>query len=57
MSADYAIEVNLDAALDQSFEFTDESDPQGGDYYYVRVEQADAGLAGSSPIWVNAFSE
>lgn len=37
---------------DVLFQHIDRSDPRHGDYYFVRVHQADEGLAWSSPIWV-----
>lgn len=41
--------------LDVDFEFVDTSTPQHGDYYFVRVRQANEALAWSSPIWVGGF--
>lgn len=38
-----------DAALDLDFEFADLSQPQAGDYYYLRVRQVGGGLALGSP--------
>ncbi|MGD9497760.1 MAG: DUF3604 domain-containing protein [Armatimonadota bacterium] len=35
------------------FTILDEQPPAGGTYYYVRVTQADAEMAWSSPVWVN----
>ena len=50
--------VNLETSLDQSFEFTDDIEPERGDYYYLRVRQMDGGMAWSSPIWVGgAFTK
>jgi hypothetical protein len=39
-----------DAALDQEFSFTDRSDLEDGDYYYLRVRQVDGSMAWSSPF-------
>ncbi len=36
------------------FEWVDNSQTKSGDYYYVRVTQADTEIAWSSPIWVDA---
>jgi hypothetical protein len=38
-----------------AFEFTDEDDPQRGDYYFIRVRQNDDALAWSSPIWIGGY--
>jgi len=46
-----------DAALDQEFEYTDCSDQEAGDYYYVRVRQVDGSMAWSSPWWVGGGAE
>jgi hypothetical protein len=46
-----------DAALDLDFEFTDLSQPQAGDYYYVRVRQVGGGLALGSPWRIVADPE
>jgi hypothetical protein len=43
--------VPAGAALDQRFEYADLSDPQSGDYYYVRVTQVDGARAWTSPVW------
>ena len=53
---DYTDRVTLrrvikNGVMQTPFEFTDESTGQG-DYYYVRVKQADDAMAWSSPIWV-----
>ena len=42
--------------LDVSFEVEDDGG-RHGDYYYVRVRQADDALAWSSPIWVGGFAK
>ena len=39
---------------DRPFQFIDQSNPTDGDNYYVRVVQADGGMAWSSPGWVGA---
>ena len=43
-----------EGVLDVSFEIEDEGG-RHGDYYYVRVKQANDALAWSSPIWVGGF--
>ncbi|TNF87691.1 MAG: DUF3604 domain-containing protein, partial [Gammaproteobacteria bacterium] len=40
---------------DVSFEFLDSKEPRQGDYYYVRVRQANDATAWSSPIWVGGY--
>lgn len=40
---------------DISFTFTDTEQPDQGDYYYVKVEQANDAIAWSSPVWVGGF--
>ncbi|MBW2370880.1 MAG: DUF3604 domain-containing protein [Deltaproteobacteria bacterium] len=44
--------VAADAPLDRHFAFTDDSKAQEGDYYYVKVRQANGGMAWSSPVWI-----
>jgi hypothetical protein len=44
--------VDVAAALDREFAFTDLGEARDGDYYYVRVTQLDGGQAWSSPFWV-----
>ena len=44
--------LNADAPLDQSFQFEDKEPAAAGDYYFVRVEQANSGIAWSSPVWM-----
>jgi hypothetical protein len=44
--------VPANAALDQSFEWSDAGSAAPGDYYYLRVLQVDGGMAWSSPWWV-----
>ena len=39
------------------FEWVDESETSGGDYYYVRVTQTDTEMAWSSPIWIDVADE
>lgn len=38
--------------LETDFSLVDQANPRQGDYYFVRVRQADEGLAWSSPTWV-----
>ena len=40
---------------DVAFAYTDTSTPRQGDYYYVRVRQANDAAAWSSPIWVGGY--
>ena len=55
----YADSITLRRVLagerDVAFEHTDADDPRQGDYYYVRVRQADDAAAWSSPIWVGGY--
>jgi hypothetical protein len=44
--------VDPQAPMDGEFDYVDRSNPQPGDYYYVRVTQLDGAHAWSSPIWV-----
>ena len=44
--------VNPAAPMDGELDYVDRSNPQPGDYYYVRVTQLDGAHAWSSPIWV-----
>ena len=46
--------VHKDGPQDVRFEFTDIGSVQG-DYYYVRVRQANDAIAWSSPIWVGGY--
>jgi hypothetical protein len=39
-----------------NFAFTDTNNPDQGDYYYFKVEQANDAVAWSSPGWVGGFS-
>ena len=43
---------NTSMPLEGEFSLTDSDDPRQGDYYFLRVRQADEALAWSSPIWV-----
>jgi hypothetical protein len=38
------------------FDFTDEHEPKGTDWYYVRVVQTNGSIAWSSPIWLGPVS-
>lgn len=49
--------LNADAPLDQSFQFEDKESAKAGDYYFVRVEQANSGIAWSSPVWIEKSAE
>ena len=56
---DYADTVTLrrivtDGPTDVSFEAEDRGE-RHGDYYYVRVTQANDAIAWSSPVWVGGF--
>jgi hypothetical protein len=46
--------VVKDGPDDIHFEFDDLSD-RHGDYYYVRVLQANDAIAWSSPIWIGGY--
>jgi hypothetical protein len=48
--------VNLAAPMDGELDYADMSNPQPGDYYYLRVTQLDGARAWSSPIWVGGES-
>ena len=53
---DYIVLRRVGAGVrDVAFEFTDTSTPRQGDYYYVRVLQANDAAAWSSPIWVGGY--
>ena len=41
---------------DVNFALTDTDNPDQGDYYYFKVEQANDAVAWSSPVWVGGFS-
>ena len=47
--------IIVDGQRDVSFELADRYDPRQGDYYYVRVRQANDAAAWSSPIWVGGY--
>lgn len=49
--------LNADAPFDQNFQFEDKESAQAGDYYFVRVEQANSGIAWSSPVWIETKGE
>jgi hypothetical protein len=49
--------VPANAALDQSFEWSDAGTAEPGDYYYLRVRQVDGAMAWSSPWWVGGGGE
>jgi hypothetical protein len=40
---------------DISFTITDTEQPDQGDYYYFKVEQANDAIAWSSPVWVGGY--
>jgi hypothetical protein len=40
---------------DISFQITDAEQPDQGDYYYFKVEQANDEIAWSSPVWVGGY--
>lgn len=44
--------VKPDESPDRKFMYTDKSEVEPGDYYYIKVIQDDGGMAWSSPIWV-----
>jgi hypothetical protein len=43
-----------DGEMEASFEFADTSERQG-DYYFIRIKQANDALAWSSPVWVGGY--
>lgn len=47
--------VVKDGVREINFSFTDNEDPDQGDYYYVKVVQANDAIAWSSPIWVGGY--
>lgn len=47
--------VISDGARELNIELEDSAAPDQGDYYYMRVEQANDAMAWSSPIWVGGF--
>ncbi|MEX0941702.1 MAG: DUF3604 domain-containing protein [Pseudomonadales bacterium] len=42
--------------MDVEFNLSDDQNPRHGDYYFVRVRQADDAMAWSSPIWIGGFA-
>ncbi len=48
-------QVVEDGPRDITFELSDSEEPRQGDYYYVRVRQANDAAAWSSPIWVGGY--
>ena len=44
-----------EGVMETNFEFTDNESPRQGDYYYVRVKQANDAYAWSSPTWIGGF--
>ena len=46
--------ARTEGAMDVAFEFTDEG-TRHGDWYFVRVTQANDAMAWSSPIWIGGF--
>ena len=47
--------IVTDGPRDVRFNFTDVNDPRQGDYYYVRVRQANDAQAWSSPVWIGGY--
>ncbi|MDP6652768.1 MAG: DUF3604 domain-containing protein [Gammaproteobacteria bacterium] len=47
--------VVRDGSRDITFSLNDSDDADQGDYYYVKVEQANDAIAWSSPIWVGGY--
>ena len=47
--------IITDGERDVEFSYTDEREPRGGDYYYVRVRQVNDAMAWSSPVWVGGY--
>ena len=47
------IHVQRPDAADVTFTWPDPEPARDGDYYYLRVEQADGAMAWGSPIWVD----
>lgn len=46
--------VDVGGKKDVSFEVADEGTVHG-DYYYVRVKQANDAIAWSSPVWIGGY--
>ncbi|MBM88128.1 MAG: hypothetical protein CMQ41_07075 [Gammaproteobacteria bacterium] len=47
--------VITEGAKEISFAFDDSGFPDQGDYYYLKVQQANDAIAWSSPIWIGGF--
>ncbi len=47
--------IVTDGPRDLRFDYTDDEDPRQGDYYYVRIRQANDAMAWSSPVWVGGY--
>ena len=47
--------VVMDWIRQVNFDFTDTESPNQGDYYYIKIEQANDAIAWSSPIWVGDY--
>ena len=47
--------VIRDGSRDITFSLNDSDNTDQGDYYYVKVEQANDAIAWSSPIWVGGY--
>ena len=47
--------IVTDGPRDLRFDYTDDNDPRQGDYYYVRVRQANDAMVWSSPVWVGGY--
>jgi hypothetical protein len=48
--------VRQDGPMDIEFNFRDDGEMRQGDYYFVRVRQANEAIAWSSPIWVGGYA-
>ena len=48
-------QVVREGTRDVEFAYLDDQDARQGDYYYVRVRQANDAMAWSSPIWVGGY--
>ncbi len=46
-----------DGKQERQFEFVDDDNPRQGDYYYVRVVQANDAIAWSSPVWIGGYAK
>lgn len=47
--------IVTDGPRDLRFDYIDVDDPRQGDYYYVRVRQANDAMAWSSPVWSGGY--